>query len=73
MWIEVRGEGVDQECDPDQIQARHARCGPAVMIELGCFVRENAGRPAKAKGIAGGQGRISVANQATARASGQLG
>src|SRR4051812_24574995 len=73
MWIEIKGAGVDQKCDPDQIQARRARRGLAVMIELGCLVREIAGSPAEAKGIAGRQGRISVANQAKARASGQLG
>ena len=73
MWIEAKGAGVDQKCDPDQIQARRARCGLAVMIELGCLVREIAGGPTQANGITGGQGRISFANEATARVSGQLG
>jgi len=73
MWIEAKGAGVDQKCDPDQIPARRTRCGLALVIELGCLIREMARSPAQAKRIAGGQGRISFANQMAARASGQLG
>jgi hypothetical protein len=73
VWIEAKGAGVDQKCDPDQIQARRTRCGLTVMIELGCLVREIAGSPTQANGIASDQGRISFANEAIARVSGQLG
>jgi hypothetical protein len=43
------------------------------MIELGCRDGEIGGGPAQAKGVAGGQGRISVRNQALTRAGRQFG
>jgi hypothetical protein len=43
------------------------------MIELGCRDCEIGGGPAQAKGVAGGQGRISVRNQAPTRAGRQFG
>ena len=54
MWIEAKGVGVDQKCHPDQIQARRARCGLAVMIESGGLDREMAGSLAQAKWVGGG-------------------
>jgi len=55
MWIVAKRAGVDQICDPDQIQARRARCRLAIMIEPGCVAREIGGGPAQANGVAGRQ------------------
>ncbi len=73
MWTEAERASVDQEGGPDQIQAGRASCRLTIMIELGCRAREIGGGPAQAKGVTGGQGRISVPDQAPTRASGQFG
>jgi hypothetical protein len=73
VLIEAEGAAVDQEGDPDQIQARRARCRLTIMIELASRAREIGGGPAQAKGVTGCQGRICVPNQRPARAGGQFG
>ena len=70
MWIEAERAVVDQEGGPDQIQGGCASCRLTLMIELGCCAREIGRGPAQAMGVTGGQGRISVPNQAPTRASG---
>jgi hypothetical protein len=43
------------------------------MIEPSCRAREIGGGSAQAKRVMGGEGRVSLPNQAPARASGQFG
>jgi hypothetical protein len=73
VWIEAERAAVDQEGDPDQIQAGYASCFQTIMIELGCRAGEFGSGPAQAKGVTGGQRRISISNQAPARMSREFG
>ena len=73
MLIEAERAGVDQEGDPDQIQARRVSCRLTIVIELSCRGREIGGGPAQANGVTAEQGRICVPNQTPARAGGQFG
>jgi hypothetical protein len=67
---EAERPGVDQEGDPDQIQARRASCRLTILIELGFCDREIGGGPAQAKVVKAGQRRICVPDQAPVRAGG---
>jgi hypothetical protein len=57
----------------DNVQRLQSEASFAALCGVGCRAREIGGGPAQAKGVTGGQGRISVPNQAPARASGQFG
>jgi len=73
VLIEAERAAVDQEGEPDQTQARRARCRLTIVIELSCCGREIGGGPAQANGVTAEQGRICVSNQTPARAGRQFG